>query len=234
MYIFGKHVFIINTYSQVIFVEIEKRADICIIIDSSRSRFSHHRNNWNRIKTELKRGVSRLKISSDGNRVALVLTSTKPYVILKLNTENTLDGILRKIDTLRYLGGSRNMAAGLYLVNHVVFRPENGDRPDAENIVILIMCGRSKVNSRYAVMYAKEARDTGIRISAIAITTFDIGELNTVASPPIRKTVFQVNSADELYGAFLKAFGETGRPTGSPLPSRKTTSSLLNSCVYYV
>ena len=84
-----------------------------------------------------------LKISNVGVRVAVVLFSTDALVKLKLNEEETVDGVLHSIDMLPFLGGIEDVSKGLYQTNHVAFRPENEGSPDSDNIVILIMCGRS-------------------------------------------------------------------------------------------
>ena len=186
------------------------------------------------MKTVLKTGVSQFKISNTGLRIALVLMSTKPYVMLKLNTEDSLEAILRKIDTLRYIGGSRNLAAGLHVVNHVVFQPENGDRPDADNFVILITCGPSTAKPRSTALYARKVKYKGVKIFAVGITKFDMGEINTIASPPLKKTVFQVNNDNELVGAFFKILEEIRLSSASQLPSSETTLSTLNSFISYL
>ena len=195
-------------------VEIHMRADICFLIDSSHSKFTSVPWHWNYIKTLLKFGVGKFKIGSAGLRVALVSFSKTANVILKLNSENTVEGVSQRIDTLQYHGGSRRLAAGLFAVNHVVFRSVNGDRPDAPNIVILILSGRATGNSRYAETYAKEAKDNGVKIIGLGIDIFDIGELNTIASPPTSRTVFQVKELNEIKNIFFKALAETRRPVG--------------------
>jgi len=52
---------------------------------------------------------------------------------------------------LPYLGGGTNTAAALRLLREVIFRPENGDRPSARNVVVLIANGES-------TLYANQVR----------------------------------------------------------------------------
>ena len=155
--------------------------------------------------------ISRLMISSDGARIAVVIFSSTAYVKLKLNEEDTVEGILRRIDTLPHLGGSRNMAAGLYAMNNIVFQPKNGDRSDADNIVILMTSGRSTAN-RDTLVYAKTAKDNGVKIIAIGITTFDTSELFTVVSQPIQQTLFRVIRVTKLVVYIDKIVVEISRP----------------------
>ena len=156
-------------------------------------------NKWNMVKAFVKQVVSQYKISSGGVRIAVVLFSTKAYVILKLNEEHTVEGVLRRIYTLPHLGGSRNMAAGLYVMNHIVFQPKNGDRSDADNIVILMTSGKSTAN-RDTLLYAKKAKDKGVKIIGIGIgiTKSDLGELIAVVSPPRVQFIFDVRTVTKL------------------------------------
>ena len=151
---------------------------------------------WNLVKSFVKQVISRYKISSGGVRIAVVLFSTKAHVELKLNEEHTVEGVLRRIYTLRHLGGSRNMAAGLYAMNHIVFQPKNGDRSDVENIAILLTSGTSTVK-RDTQRYAKEAKDNGVKIIGIGIgiAKSDQRELYTVVSP---QSIFVVRTVTKL------------------------------------
>ena len=143
--------------------------------------------------------ISRFLISSDGVRIAVVIFSSRAYVKLKLNEEDTVEGVLQRIDTLPFLGESRNMAAGLYAMNHIVFQPKNGDRSDADNIVILMTSGTSTVK-RDTQRYAKEAKDNGVKIIGIGIgiAKSDQGELFTVVSPPVDQSIFVVRTVTKL------------------------------------
>ena len=89
------------------------------------------------MKTFIKEVVSRFDVSSKGVRFGLVVYSSAAYVKLKLNEEYTTDGIFKRIDSLPYLDGHTNTAGGLYLANHVIFKPKNGDRPGSQ---ILAFC----------------------------------------------------------------------------------------------
>ena len=172
------------------------------------------RSNWNIVKTFVKEVISVIHISSGGSRIAVVLFSTKAYVKLKLNEEHTVERILQRIDSLPFLNGnSRNMSGGLYLMNHVVFRSENGDRSDADNIVILITSGRSTSN-RDTLLYAKEAKDKGVKIIAIGTTTFDTSELYTIVSPPAHQTLYNVLTVTKLVSIKRWIVFEIYRPRG--------------------
>ena len=179
--------------------------------------------------------ISRFMISSDGARIAVVIFSSRAYVKLKLNEEDTVEGVLQRIDTLPFLGESRNLAAGLYAMNHIVFQPKNGDRSDADNIVFLITCGRSTAN-RDTMLYAKEAKDNGVKIIAIAVTIFDISELFTVVSPPLQQTLFRVIKVTQLVFYIDKVVVEISRPPKvkvfpTSLPPINTGASESITCI---
>ena len=163
--------------------------------------------------------ISRFMISSDGVRIAVVIFSSRAYVKLKLNEKDTVEGILQRIDTLPFLGKSRNMAAGLYAMNHIVFQSENGDRSDADNIVILITSGRSTAN-RDTLLYAKEAKDKGVKIIGIGIgiAKSDQDELLAVVSPGYQ-SVFYVRTVTKLVYVIHKVVVVISHPPeigGSP------------------
>ena len=208
------------------FAEIKRKSDICFVIDSSTAMVAHDPLNWNRVITFVKEVIARFKISRDGVRIAVVIFSSSGYVKLKLNEEYTVGGVLRRIDTLPHLGGSRNLAAGLKQMNEVVFRTENGDRPGAANFVIVITCGTSTVTSGQSELYAKKAKDKGVKIIAIGITKFDRGELFKIASPPLKETLFYVINFPKLGTLLPKVVKETSHPTVS-YPSEPTFPSLI-------
>ena len=195
-------------------IDNKRRADICFIIDSSSAMIQHVRSNWNIVKTFVKEVISGIHISSGGFRIAIVLFSTKAYVKLKLNEEYSVQRILRRIDSLPFLNGnSRNISGGLYLMNHIVFQHENGDRSDVDNIAILITSGTSTAN-RDTLLYAKEAKDKGVKIVAIGTTTFDTGELARVVSPPSHQTLFFVRTVTKLVSIKRRTVTEIYRPPG--------------------
>ena len=194
----------------------------------------HDPNKWNLVKAFVKQVISQYKISSGGVRIAVVLFSTRAHVELKLNEEYTVEGVLRRIDILRHLGGSRNKAAGLYAMNHIVFQPKNGDRSDADNIVILMTSGTSTAN-RDTLLYAKKAKDKGVKIIGIGIgiTQSDQGELFAVVSPPVYQTIFVVRIVTKLVYIIHQVVvvispppGIVGPPTSLPPVTRPSGESV--------
>jgi len=59
-----------------------------------------------------------------------------------LNTYNNTLDLLNAIN-FRYDGGTTNTAEAIRLAYQTMFTPENGDRPNAVNILIIITDGKS-------------------------------------------------------------------------------------------
>ena len=74
------------------------------------------------------------------------------------------DAINAKIDALPYLDGNTNTSGGLYYMNTEIFKTSNGDRPNVDNIAIVITDGQSTWDTHLTGPYAKEARDNGVKV----------------------------------------------------------------------
>ena len=180
------------------------------------------------MKTFLKEFVSRFEVSSKGVRFGLVVYSNASYVKLKLNEEYTTDGIFKRIDSLPYLDGHTNTSGGLYLANHVIFKPENGDRPGVTNIGILLTGGVSNLDADKTEPFAKEAKRKGVKMIAIGVSTkVDRKELKEIASRLHKYTIFHFSKFEVLTHALDMIVGEAcyekgpriypGWPIGKPI-----------------
>jgi len=158
----------------------------------------------------------------------LIVYSSAAYVKLKLNEEDTADGIFKRIDSLPHLDGHTNTAGGLYLANHVIFKPKNGDRPGVANIVILLTDGVSNIDTDKTVPYAEEAKRNGVKMITIGVSNnVDKKELKAIASQPHKYTIFHVSKLEALTLALEAVVGEACFVKGSRiypvLPLGKTT-----------
>ncbi len=83
-----------------------------------------------------------------------------------------------------------------------LFKQENGDRPEVDDLAIVITDGVSTRDRHLTSPYAREAKERGIRILAVGIgPDINIEELESIASPPgeeTEQTVFQVSDFDKL------------------------------------
>ena len=74
---------------------------------------------------------------------------------------------------------------GLRDMHKNMFTFHNGDRPDAENIAIVLTDGKSTRLVNKTIPYAEEARADGIKIIVIGITNkVDLNEVRSMSSFP--------------------------------------------------
>jgi len=72
-----------------------------------------------------------------------------------------------------------------------MFTASNGDRGDANNVMVIISDGVDNVERSLTVPYAVDARNNGIYIVTLAVGMLtDTVKLNSIASPPTSKSVF--------------------------------------------
>ena len=115
----------------------------------------------------------------------MVLFSTHAEVRFNLNKYNDKATLKRAIYALPYLGGYTNTAEGIRLMNEVCFTFQNGDRPDAQNLAIVVTDGRSTMGADYTIPFAVDARAKGIRIVTVGVTdSIDLNEIEGMSSAP--------------------------------------------------
>lgn len=77
-----------------------------------------------------------------------------------------------------------------------MFQPSFGDRPSADNLVILLTDGQSNVNFYDTIPSARDLKSDGVTIIGIGIGLSNADELNAIASGPT--DVFQVATFEAL------------------------------------
>jgi len=186
-----------------------KIADVCFVIDDSGSIREDDPRNWRRLRDFMKVTVRRLMIGLTRTRIGIVLFSNGAFPYMKLYETQDEPTLLRRIDELPYRGGNTNTSGGLYVMNHVIFTPWNGDRPDVMNIAIVITDGQSTRDKNLTGPYAKDARDSGVKMITIGITDkINMTELKKVASEPHSRTILRVGEYAKLFTALDSLVGE--------------------------
>ena len=71
--------------------------------------------------------------------------STSDVEFFYLNTYNDSSSLENAIHRLHYFGSSTNMGDGVRVAYHTLLKQSNGDRPDVQNIVIVISGGAPSV-----------------------------------------------------------------------------------------
>ena len=85
----------------------------------------------------------------------------------------------------RYEGGTTNVAQALNFMTDQQFVSQRGDRPNVQNIGIVITDGRSNVTPENTIPNAVRAQAAGIRMYSIGITNdVDENELRQMSSSP--------------------------------------------------
>lgn len=184
----------------------QEKLDLAFIIDSSSS-----------IPTKdfelqinfVKDIVRFLDFGSDQSRVAAVSFSNKLFPEFQFDDYTTKDEVLEAIAGIQH---SRGDATRTYLAlehtNTVLFKPGNGERPDAKDVVIVLTDGETNSGSydhHWAASAKRQTQFEAGRIKARPAVIFaigvgsavDVAELNGMSSDP-----------DELYTIQFATFGD--------------------------
>lgn len=137
-------------------------------------------------------------IDNDKVRVGVVIYSTADYVMFQLNEYKTKAAVLNAVDNIPYRFGSTNTADALRTMREEMFSVANGDRPDVDNVAIVVTDGVSNINSARTVPEAEQARAENIHVYAIGIGLTDTVELDGIASKPVEENRFAVQDFAEL------------------------------------
>ena len=139
-------------------------------------------------------------IDSGELRVGVLVFSTRAQVMFHLNDFDKKTDIYDAIDEIPYIYGSTNTADALLVMRTEMFTIANGDRPNADNVAILITDGVSNfINSQFTIPEAEAAKADAIHIYGIGIGLDDTAELNGIVSAPAVENIFLVQSFEELY-----------------------------------
>ena len=131
-------------------------------------------------------------------RVGVIIYSTEDHVEFQLNTYRTKADVYNAVDNIPYRYGSTNTADALETMRSVMFTRANGDRPNVDNIAIVVTDGVSNINARRTIPEAEQARADNIHIYAIGIGLTDTRELDGIASKPVDENRFAVQDFSEL------------------------------------
>ncbi|KAK3083543.1 hypothetical protein FSP39_025167 [Pinctada imbricata] len=173
------------------------KIDMVFILDSSTSV---GQDNYKKMLQFCKDFLHSANIDSGEVRVGIVSYSTEVTVEFQMNEYSTRQDIYNAIDNIPWRYGSTNTADGLQTMHEQMFTVANGDRPDVDDIAIIVTDGVSNINSRRTIPEAEAARAKNIHIYAIGIGLTDDREVNGIASDPPEKNAFFVNDFDELEG----------------------------------
>jgi len=129
-----------------------------------------------------------------------VLTFGRDYTIqFNFDRYNTKSGITGAVRTIPYgKSGSTNTAGALDATRTILFTSANGDRPNIQNVCVVLTDGSSNSKS-LTLVAATKLKDTGIHVFSIGIgNTVKAAELIGIASSPSEKYYLQVNDYNTL------------------------------------
>uniref|UniRef100_A0A0L8FLC0 VWFA domain-containing protein n=1 Tax=Octopus bimaculoides TaxID=37653 RepID=A0A0L8FLC0_OCTBM len=205
--------------------------DLIFLVDSSTSVGQR---NFQKFIDYIKSFVSEADIDYGSVRIGLALYSTRVYIQFYLNDFLSKSEMLDAIDNIRYRYGSTNAAHMFRTLRNKMFTPENGDRPDARNIAIVITDGISNIEHYQTVPQARLTHAANIHVYAIGFKLYDTRELIQICSSPAKENAFTVESLDEI--EFLKdkilekiAPATTEPPTEPTVPTTTPTTTVTTT-----
>ncbi|KAL5006010.1 hypothetical protein ScPMuIL_017168 [Solemya velum] len=169
--------------------------DIVFVLDSSTSV---NEVNFGKMLQFTKDFIGGTNINSGKVRVGLLLYSTKVHVQFHLHDYSEKAALFSAINSVKYKYGSTNTAEALRRLRTEMFLEENGDRPGAQNIAIVVTDGVSNIRASRTMPEAKLAKASGIHIYTVGIGLADLRELDGIATPPVDKNRFSVRDFDGL------------------------------------
>ncbi|KAI0213235.1 hypothetical protein LSAT2_001785 [Lamellibrachia satsuma] len=169
------------------------KADIVFVVDSSGSiRDANPRDrsydNWELLLNFMVTMVDKLNIGLNQVRIGVVMFSTDAESVFYMNQYTDKNSLKAAIRGISYLGGHTNTAGGIRIMHDVEFTPQNGDRPGVPNIAIVVTDGVSTRDALSTIPEAIRARNDGIKIYSVGITSaVKEAELRDISSSPHEK-----------------------------------------------
>lgn len=140
--------------------------------------------------------AQRFDVDSGDARIGVTTYGSSPRTQFYLNRYRNGRDVQSAIDRLRPTGGTPNTASALRSARSYQFTRSYGDRPLANNIMVLVTSKKSR-DQRSTQDEAQRLRDSGITVYTIGIDLPETDELEAIASPPGVDNSFNVRSPTE-------------------------------------
>ena len=186
-------------------------ADIVIVVDGSDSITFLDESNWGKLLDFVTKLSQTLPLDK-GTHVGLVQFATSYRVEFNLNRYFNARDIVDYVNQMSRIEGETNIALALNVMTNDVFG-RVGDRPDVKDLAILITDGRHNVEGWNVTTQAKMAKDRGIELFTVGVhsrpppDSFDLAELQMIASDPDFNHVFTAENFDELANVISRLTG---------------------------
>ena len=128
------------------------------------------------------------------------------------------------IDSMKYRGGNTNTTGGLQQANDDLFTREGGDRPSADNILLLISDGTPTREVEDLIPLANRMKNRkNIRIIGVGVTDqVNLTMFQHIVSRPFESHYFAVDDFDELQNIIEELIDEACRILPTPTPPAVT------------
>ncbi|XP_048247892.1 neurogenic locus Notch protein-like [Haliotis rufescens] len=170
-----------------------KVLDLLIIEDISTS-VNH--SEYEKMKTFAVDAISNISISPAGTNVAFVVFSGKAEVVFHLNTyRDNKASVMAAIRSQTHTGGSTFLGDAIQLATSEVFTETNGDRFDAENVVLLFTDGKTSADED--VQSSIKELKAMAEVFVVTVTAqSDNTTVDIVASSPALSHVFHIDAPE--------------------------------------
>ena len=170
----------------------DAKLDICVLIDSSGSIRDNNPpdgsyDNWSLLLNFVDKVLEGFKIGPDATRVGVVVFSEQVNLVFPMSAYSDIQNIKAAIQRIPYLGQTTNTPEGLKVVREQCFNAANGDRPNVENLAIIVTDGVPFPGSRRdpAIQQAQLLKQDGDFMITVGITDIiDEAFLKALSSPP--------------------------------------------------
>ncbi|KAF8358467.1 dpy-1, partial [Pristionchus pacificus] len=141
------------------------KADVLFLLDSSTV---FNESNFKGALELITNTTSHFKnIGQDGIQVSLIQFADEPQLEFSLRRHNCLPTLIEDIKGTEYLKGKSLLGHAIDKATRLAFTRERGDRPDAENVLIVVTDGISEDKVHLPVTVAKENGVSVLVISTI-------------------------------------------------------------------
>ncbi|XP_046580441.1 matrilin-3-like [Haliotis rubra] len=191
--------------------------DLLIIEDISTSV---NRSEYEKVKSLVLATITDVSIAPTATNVAFMVFSGRAEVVFYLNTysENKTT-VMEAIGSQAHTGGSTFLGDAIKLATSDVFTETNGDRPDAENVVLFFTDGESSADED--VRSSIDELKSKAEVFVVTVTAkVDITTVNFVATSPALKHVFHIDSpetADAIRNVTIREICTTIPPVANTL-----------------
>ena len=183
-------------------VKCRSEFEVGFVIDSSASLFR----DYQKEKEFVKNFVSLFEITKAGNRAGAVIFSDRAELMMKLSDFVSSQSFNRAVDDLPLLGGTTRIDMGLKKAFSDLFSVDNGMRPRASKLLVLLTDGKQSPDSDIASPYEamRPFHEEGIKVIVIGIgPKVDKDELMSLVTD--RKHFYHAKDFDELLSkGFMK------------------------------